>query len=177
MFDHSSWAFATYAEDRLEVRDWLLVTPGVRFEEALLLQRRVAPGGLGCLAAPAHGGLASGVIPGIGIVAGTPKVNVYAGMHVGWAPPRITSPIAPKAGTTAVQLSPESSINYELGTRITHKRLLHFEGTAYLIDFDNQVIASSATLELRRAARRSSTAATRVTSASRAARASASARR
>jgi Fe(3+) dicitrate transport protein len=34
VFDHDSWAFATYAEDRLEVRKWLLVTPGVRFEEA-----------------------------------------------------------------------------------------------------------------------------------------------
>jgi Fe(3+) dicitrate transport protein len=146
VFDHSSWAFATYAEDRLEVRDWLLVTPGVRFEEAYFTSDVSRQADIDVSPPQTNGGSVNGVVPGIGIVAGTPKVNVYAGMHVGWAPPRITSPIAPKAGTTVVQLSPESSINYELGTRITHKRLLHFEGTAYLIDFDNQVIASSGAL-------------------------------
>lgn len=145
VFDHASWAFATYAEDRLEVRDWLLVTPGVRVEEAYFTSDVTREGGLD-VAQPATGGWASGIVPGIGMVAGTPKANVYAGMHVGWAPPRITSPIAPKPGTAAVQLSPESSINYELGTRLTYQRLLHFEGTAYLIDFDNQVISSSGAL-------------------------------
>lgn len=146
VFDHSSWAVAAYAEDRLEVRDWLLVTPGVRFEEAYFSSNVSRQGDVDLSPPQTNGGTAGGVVPGIGMVAGTPKVNVYAGMHVGWAPPRVTSPIAPKAGTTVVNLQPESSINYELGTRITHKRLLHFEGTAYLIDFNNQVIASSASL-------------------------------
>jgi Fe(3+) dicitrate transport protein len=45
-----------------------------------------------------------------------------------------------------VELQPESSINYELGTRLTYRRLLHVEGTAYLIDFNNQVISSSGDL-------------------------------
>ncbi len=143
VFDHSTWAFATYAEDRLEVRDWLLVTPGVRLEEAHFSSDVTREGDADT--SQPGGGWASGVIPGIGMVAGTPKANVYAGIHVGWAPPRITSPITPNPGTTAVQLQPESSINYELGTRLTFKRLLHLEGTAYLIDFDNQVIASSGT--------------------------------
>jgi Fe(3+) dicitrate transport protein len=146
VFDHSSWAVAAYAEDRLEVRDWLLVTPGVRLEEAYFSSDVSRQGDADVSPPQVQGGTASGVIPGIGMVAGTPGVNVYAGMHVGWAPPRVTSPIAPKAGTTVVQLQPESSINYELGTRITHKRLLHFEGTVYLIDFNNQVISSSADL-------------------------------
>ena len=104
VFDHDSWAFATYAEDRLEVRDWLLVTPGVRFEEAYFSSNVLAPGGRGHRRSPANG-QAGGVIPGIGMVAGTPKANVYAGMHVGWAPPRITSPISPKTGTDVVQLA------------------------------------------------------------------------
>lgn len=144
VFDHSTWAFATYAEDRLEVRDWLLVTPGIRLEEASFSSNVSREGDQDT--SQLGGGWANGVIPGIGIVAGTPKANVYAGLHEGWAPPRVTSPIAPKPGTTAVQLQAESSINYELGTRLTYKRLLHFEGTAYLIDFDNQVISSSADL-------------------------------
>lgn len=146
VFDHSSWAVAAYAEDRLEVRDWLLVTPGVRLEEAYFSSDVSRQGDVDVSPPQTQGGTAGGVIPGIGMVAGTPKVNVYAGMHVGWAPPRVTSPIAPKASTAVVQLQPESSINYELGTRITHKRLLHFEGTVYLIDFNNQVISSSADL-------------------------------
>jgi len=139
-FQHGTWAFATYVEDRLEVRDWLLVTPGVRIEQAYFASEVTRSAGQDVVQ-PSNGS-ADGVIPGIGIVAGTPKANVYAGMHVGWAPPRVTSPISPNLAET-VQLSPESSINYELGTRLTYKRLLHFEGTAYLIDFDNQVIAAS----------------------------------
>ena len=146
VFDHSSWAFATYVEDRLEARPWLMVTPGVRFEEAYFSSVVSRQGDADVSPLQPTGGTAGGVVPGIGIVAGTPKVNVYAGMHVGWAPPRVTSPVSPQSSQATVQLAPESSINYEIGTRITHKRLLHFEGTAYLIDFDNQVIASSAAL-------------------------------
>ena len=141
VFDHHTWALATYAEDRLEVRDWLLVTPGVRIEEASFSSDVTREGDMDV--SQAAGGWAGGVIPGIGMVAGTPQANVYGGMHVGWAPPRVTSPISPKPGTTAVELQPESSINYEIGTRLTYKRLLHLEGTAYLIDFNNQVISSS----------------------------------
>jgi len=144
VFSHDSWAFATYAEDRLEVRKWLLVTPGVRFEEAFF-QSNVSRQADMDIVQPTVNGQAGGVIPGIGMVAGTPKANVFAGLHVGWAPPRVTSPInPPQAGTGQVQqLEAESSINYEVGTRLTYKRLVHFEGTAYFIDFDNQVIASS----------------------------------
>jgi Fe(3+) dicitrate transport protein len=144
VFDHSSWAFHEFLEDRIQVREWLLVTPGVRFEEGYFESHvsRQADADVG--SSPVRG-QAGGVIPGIGIVAGTPKANVYAGLHEGWAPPRITSPITPpEAGSGQVQqLAPESSINYELGTRLTYKRLFHVEGTAYFIDFDNQVIASS----------------------------------
>jgi Fe(3+) dicitrate transport protein len=142
VFDHSSWAGAAYAEDRIEVRDWLLVTPGVRFEEASFTSDVARQGGQD-VSQPTRNGTSGGVVPGIGLVAGTPSANVYAGTHVGWAPPRVTSPISPKAGTDVVQLDPESSINYELGTRLTYRRMLHFEGTAYLIDFDDQVVSSS----------------------------------
>ena len=31
-------------------------------------------------------------------------------------------------------------MNYRAGTRLNYKRLLHFEGTAYFIDFNNQVV-------------------------------------
>ena len=146
VFDHDSWAFATYAEDRLEVRKWLLVTPGVPVRGGVLPEQRVAPGGRGRRAA-ARARVGGRRHPGDRHRrAGTPKANVYAGTHVGWAPPRVTSPISPKAGTDVVQLQAESSINYELGTRLTYKRLLHFEGTAYLIDFNNQVVSSSGDL-------------------------------
>ena len=119
------------------------MTPGVRLEEARFTSLVSRSGDMDV--SQGGGGSASGVVPGIGMVAGTPKANVYAGMHVGWAPPRVTSPISPK-GQAVTQLQPESSINYELGTRLTYKRLLHFEGTAYLIDFNNQVITSSGDL-------------------------------
>lgn len=144
VFDHSSWALAAYAEDRLQVRDWLLATPGVRIEDAYFQSYVSRQGDADVTPTPVKG-QTTGVVPGIGMVAGTPKANVYGGIHVGWAPPRITSPILPPAaGTNQVQqLDAESSINYEVGTRLTYKRLAHFEGTAYLINFDNQVVASS----------------------------------
>jgi Fe(3+) dicitrate transport protein len=144
VFDHRTWAVAAYAEDRLQPREWLLVTPGVRFEDAYFGSNVTRQGGLDS-SQPAYG-QATGLVPGIGMVAGTPKANVYGGIHVGWAPPRITSPISPKAGTDVAQLSAESSINYELGTRLAYKRLARVEGTAYLIDFDNQVVSSSGAL-------------------------------
>ncbi|HEY8088762.1 MAG TPA: TonB-dependent receptor, partial [Polyangiaceae bacterium] len=117
--------------------------PGVRFEEGYY-RSNVSRQADADTSQPSSG-QAGGVIPGIGMVAGTPKANVYGGLHLGWAPPRITSPITPpEAGSGQVQqLAAESSINYEVGTRLTYRRLLHFEGTAYFIDFDNQVIASS----------------------------------
>ncbi len=145
VFQHDTYAFATYAEDRIEVRRWLLVTPGVRFEEAYFQSDVTRQSDLD-VSQPTVDGQAGGVIPGLGMVGGTPAANVYAGMHLGWAPPRVTSPIMPRTGATVTPLQAESSMNYEVGTRLTHKRVWHFEGTAYFINFYNQVVSSSGDL-------------------------------
>jgi Fe(3+) dicitrate transport protein len=81
------------------------------------------------------------LIPGIGVIYGTKNAHVFSGVHVGYAPPRLTSAISPKG--TPAQLDPEKSYNYEVGTRLNHRRWLHLEGTFFMSTFTNQVVAGT----------------------------------
>ena len=144
-FHHNTYAFATYVQDRLAFRDWLLVTPGVRFEYAELgsgVDRQATATGTQNVSVPSSG-TADGVIPGIGIIAGTRDAHAFAGSYAGYAPPRITTPINPLGGTVA-QLNSERSINYEVGSRLTVRKRFHLEATAFLLDFSNQAVQTGA---------------------------------
>ncbi len=140
-FHHDTYAFATYAQDRMAFRDWLLVTPGVRFEYAEFgsgVDRQSTSTGVANVSVPSSG-VSGGVIPGIGIIAGTRDAHAFAGSYVGYAPPRITTPINPLGGTVA-QLNSERSVNYEVGSRVTARKKFHLEATAFLLDFSNQAV-------------------------------------
>jgi Fe(3+) dicitrate transport protein len=138
---HRTYAEAVYIQDRMAFLDSLLVTPGLRIEHAEF-QRVTLRQGDKDVALQGDSNV-TGVIPGVGIVAGTKRANVFAGIHVGWAPPRVTSSINPK-GVTA-QLSEERSVNYEIGTRVRPAAWLKTEGTLFLSKFDNQVVLNTAT--------------------------------
>ncbi len=84
----------------------------------------------------------NGVIPGVGMIYGSKARHVFGGMHVGFAPPRITSAISPRGEPAAV--SPERSINYELGTRVAPLKWTRLEATGFLSNFSNQVIINTA---------------------------------
>ena len=141
---HAGTAFAAYVQDRIAFRDDVLVTPGIRFEH-LAFQRTV-------LRQPVTGGTADvfqqgdrsvqGFIPGIGMVVGQKSLNVFGGMHLGFAPPRVTSSISARGATTEV--GADESINYELGARTMPLKWLRFEATGYLSNFSNQVIVNTA---------------------------------
>ncbi len=140
---HRTLAVAAYLQDRIAFREFLLVTPGVRVEHARMHREilRELVGG-----APADVNVAgdsdvTGVIPGIGMVAGTPAAHVFAGLHVGWAPPRITTSVNAQ-GQTA-ELAAEESINYEIGTRLAKGRALRLEATGFLSSFYDQVVAAT----------------------------------
>ena len=142
---HRTYAFAGYLQDRIALLDKLLVTPGIRIEHAEF-QRNVLRGatGNGTADSFAPGDTPStGVIPGIGMIFGTRSAHVFTGLHLGYAPPRLTDAISPKG--VPAQLSPEVSYNYELGTRIAQKRWLHFETTVFYSKFTNQVVSAAAT--------------------------------
>ncbi len=141
---HRTLAAAAYAQDRVALRDTLLITPGVRFEHSTFtrdtLRQQVGttfmdtPGAIGTTSNDA-------IIPGFGAILGTPAAHAFAGVHVGYGPPRLTSSISPRGATT--QLAPERGFNYELGARFSQRRWLHVEGTFFYSTFTNQVVAQA----------------------------------
>jgi Fe(3+) dicitrate transport protein len=137
---HRTIAFATYIQDRIAFRDWVLVTPGVRVEHAeyhrIVLRQNDGTGTHDV--SNAGNSAVSGVIPGIGMIVGSRKAHIFGGMHVGWAPPRVTSSIGPKG--TSADLKAEQSINYETGARLAPNKWLKVETTGFLSNFQNQVV-------------------------------------
>lgn len=149
-----TFAFAAYVEDEIAVRDYLLVTPGVRYEYATQrrhIERAFVEGEPRDVDIVGHTEL-SEAMPGLGVVLGRRDTHAFAGVHVGFAPPRLTSAI--RADGIDAQLDAERSVNWEVGARIGPVPWLRVEGTGFLSRFDNQVIptpAGAAGLELQNA--------------------------
>lgn len=140
----SSLAFASYVQDRMGfLDDLLLVTPGVRFEHVAYdrdIRRQL--GADGARDVDIRGESSSrALVPGIGITAGTPEIHGFAGFHVGFAPPRVTSSI--NANGIDEELDAEQSFAYEAGGRLRVQRVLALELTGYLTNYSNQVVPST----------------------------------
>lgn len=140
---HGGNAFAAYVQDRMAFTDLLLVTPGVRFEY-LSFQRTVLRQTQNRAVVDVFNDgdkTMHGVIPGIGMVYGTKRLNAFGGMHVGFAPPRVTSTISARGQSSDV--GADESINYELGARTMPVRWARLEVTGFLSNFSNQVIIAT----------------------------------
>lgn len=81
------------------------------------------------------------LIPGVGMVVGTPRAHVFGGFHVGFAPPRVTSWV--DSSGKNLDLAPERSLQYELGARVAPREWLKGEATGFLSNFENQIIPST----------------------------------
>jgi Fe(3+) dicitrate transport protein len=82
------------------------------------------------------------IIPGAGVnYAWSDKLQFFAGLHKGFAPPRIKDAIS--SSGLPYNLDAESSINYEVGSRFNVSEILDFELTAFAMDFENQLIPVS----------------------------------
>jgi Fe(3+) dicitrate transport protein len=82
------------------------------------------------------------IIPGAGVnYAWSDKLQFFAGLHKGFAPPRIKDAIS--SSGLPYNLDAESSINYEVGSRFYVSEILDFELTAFAMDFENQLIPVS----------------------------------
>lgn len=68
-------------------------------------------------------------------------VGIFAGIHRGFAPPRIKDAISSEGQD--IQLEGEKSWNFELGTRAELSSFMGFEFTFYHMDFSNQVLPVS----------------------------------
>lgn len=140
-----SLAFAGYLQDRLAFLDeHLLVTPGLRVEHARYERqvRRLPDPELGGVDVDRDGSSHStAFIPGVGMTAGIPEIHGFGGVHVGYAPPRVTSSI--NVMGVSEDLEPERSLIYELGARLALDRLSG-ELTGFLTTFENQIVPSNA---------------------------------
>ncbi len=82
------------------------------------------------------------LVPGFGINYNfEDNYSVFAGVHRGYAPPRIKDAITNDG--QALNLDAELSWNYELGLRANLISSLNIELTGFLMDFSNQVIPVS----------------------------------
>ncbi|MCU0976538.1 MAG: TonB-dependent receptor [Steroidobacteraceae bacterium] len=111
------------------------VTPGIRYEQIDYERVNYLNGTRGTTDLDEW-------IPGIGAVwQATDTVNVFAGAHRGFAPPRVEDIITPTGGS--VDLDAELSWNYELGVRAEPWAGVSLELTAFRMDFENQIVPAS----------------------------------
>lgn len=82
------------------------------------------------------------LIPGAGTTYEVNEsINLFAGIHRGFAPPRIKDAIT--SGGQPYNLDAELSTNYEVGTRIRLGDFFSSEITGFILDFKNQIIPVS----------------------------------
>lgn len=82
------------------------------------------------------------VIPALGVTYSLlPSLVLFAGVHSGFAPPRVEDVIDDTGGIT--ELQPERSWNWEFGLRGTPVPGIRLELTAFRLDFQNQIIPAT----------------------------------
>jgi Fe(3+) dicitrate transport protein len=131
-------AFSAFVQDRLLLGEFTL-SAGVRVE-AISYERtnRLANDGAG---ATGDSSLTQWV-PGVGLSwAPSPRLDLFGGIHRGFAPPRTEDVISPTGGVA--DLDPERSWNLELGVRALPVRGLRLDATVFRNDFENQIVPAS----------------------------------
>jgi Fe(3+) dicitrate transport protein len=82
------------------------------------------------------------IIPGLGFTyALNDRASLYAGVHRGFAPPRVEDIITTSGGS--IDLDAEKSWNYEIGIRGDVISGINGDFTIFQMDFDNQIIPAS----------------------------------
>ncbi len=135
----SGIAFAAYLQNRFILFDQLHVVPGVRVEYYSFSRLIRRDAGMDVFREGSGSNLA--LIPGASVSWVRPRYTVFAGAHVGYAPPRVAAAIT--AAGLDRNLDAERSLNYELGARLMPFNWLRAEATAFLIDFQNEIIQVS----------------------------------
>ena len=141
---HQGTAFSGYVQDRVGITDRMLLTPGLRYEH-FEFTRSVLRQNTGTVVEDTFNqgrSAVNGVVPGVGVLYGTKDLNVFGGVHLGFAPPRVASAISPKGIPGGVHA--EESLDYELGARFAINKWLRTDVTGFLSSFTNQVIVNNA---------------------------------
>jgi Fe(3+) dicitrate transport protein len=131
-------AVAVFAQHRLGWRN-VAVTPGVRVEHVEFARtNRLADAGRGVSGDTSL----TTVIPGIGLSARlTERAVAFAGIHRGFAPPRVEDVISNTGGL--VDLDAELSWNSELGIRTAGPGGTRLDATWFRMAYSNQIVPAS----------------------------------
>jgi Fe(3+) dicitrate transport protein len=136
----TGYAGSFFAQNRIYFDDYLSIIPGLRLEQ-FNFERDIFRINFTDTSITNEDDVFA-VIPGLGINYNlTNSYSVFAGVHRGFAPPRIKDAIT--NGGVALKLEPELSWNYELGIRANLTSYFYFELTGFLLDFSNQIIPVS----------------------------------
>jgi Fe(3+) dicitrate transport protein len=151
-------ALALFAHERVTLFDRLRITPGIRFE-MLWSERAISTTLVNGVPTELDSPLQNtvftpGILPGVGLSyeflgsmadpysnAAPSSLVAFAGLHRGFAPPRIQDAVTNEGQDT--QLNAELAWNYEAGRRYQYAQVLRAEATAYYLDFSSQIIAAS----------------------------------
>jgi Fe(3+) dicitrate transport protein len=137
---HTSIAIAAYLADDIRFRDDLHAVPGVRVEHVDYhrdIGRMVVGTAPRDVAISGESG-ATALIPGVGLRAGPRVAYAFGGVHVGFAPPRVDTAVG--ATGQDQHVSPERSVNYELGVRAAPVAWVSGEVTGFVMDYANEVL-------------------------------------
>jgi Fe(3+) dicitrate transport protein len=131
-------AVSAFLQHRFLVDRWT-VTPGVRVEQIRYARtNRLANAGAGV----SGDSSLTEVIPGLGLAyAANPQSTLFAGLHRGFAPPRVEDVINNTGGV--VELDPERSWNLEIGARTIVAKGIRVDGAFFQMDYENQIVPAS----------------------------------
>ncbi|MBL8179759.1 MAG: TonB-dependent receptor [Bryobacterales bacterium] len=128
-------AASTFLQNRFFIGR-LTITPGIRMESVRFRRTNFLNGVRGNTDLRQW-------IPGIGAAYSTgANLTIFAGVHRGFAPPRVEDIISNNTGQS-IELDPELSWNYELGARTRPHRDVELEGAFFRMDFSNQIVPAS----------------------------------
>jgi Fe(3+) dicitrate transport protein len=134
---------AAWLEDQVAITSKLLVTPAFRYEHSTSVKtfhvtddNMLTPQAVN-FSATSH---ASGAMPGVGVIYGTARANLFGSAYLGYSAPRISQAIT-NDGHDA-NLHAERSRNYEVGVR-GRNDWLRAEADSFLIQFDNQLVSNN----------------------------------
>lgn len=134
------YGLSVYAQDKFYINSNFHITAGVRgefywFERNVIRQNYIDTNFF-------NNNFIAQVIPGIGFsYTFKNTVNIFGGVHRGFAPPRIKDAIS--SSGVVYNLDAEQSWNFELGARLILNKYLTAELTGFYMDFSNQVIPVS----------------------------------
>lgn len=138
------FGLSAWVEDQISITNRLLVTPAFRYEHSNSKKHfHVTNDEAGQDPAQVDTSIrtsAGGAMPGLGVIYGTPRLNVFGSAYLGYSAPRISQAITPQ-GKDA-NLDAEHSRNYEVGLR-GRNEWLRAEADTFLIQFDNQLVSNN----------------------------------